>query len=230
MKARFLVAAVMVVWLGQPVWAQETIPSETPTPAIPKPESIPVKERIPDGRRFGLPRPPSKYVDGTSMDLEIDVDNPPFGPAIMNLGETSTLAQVPTVNKNDNSSGKYYWHPFESWNYCHFPTDNRHWYGWRTGNTFHWVLWWQGRLWWRDDYADRWLYFNRGYWWWQNPRKGGGFQVFLPDGHYHVCDANGALGDDLMRTGKEEVVTEPVAKPSPSPTPGGKHGGRHHRS
>lgn len=45
------------------------------------------------------------------------------------------------------------------------------------------------------------------------------FQVVLKDGHYHACDSTGVLGEDLMQTGKEEVVTEPVEKPNPTRGP-----------
>ena len=81
--------------------------------------------------------------------------------------------------------------------------------------TFHWILWKFGRFWWHDHYAQRWLYLDRDCWWWQDPKIPGQFQVVLDDGHYQSCDANGALADDLMRAGTEEVETAPVAKPSP---------------
>jgi hypothetical protein len=221
MNLRFLTLLAAMFWLGQGAFAQDAIPTETPTPALTRPMTLSVKERIPDSKHYNLPRPPSKYIDGTAMELDIDVDNPPFGPPILNLSDSTTLPQVPGVNKSDSSSGKYYWHPFEGWNYCHFKKDGLDWYGWRTGDAFHWVLWWDGRFWWHDEYAERWIYFNQGCWWWQNPRKLGNFQVFLQDGHYHVCDANGALGDDLMRTGKEEIVTEPIEKETPYGHKGG---------
>jgi hypothetical protein len=217
----------MVMLTGKVVFAQYGLPESTATPAVPKPLVLSVQEKIPDNTHFRLPKPPKKYNDGTSLKLVDDETSTPLGAPMLNLGEPAALQQVPAINNKDGQLNKYYWHPYNAWNYCHFHEGDRNWYGWRMGDTFHWVLWWSGRFWWHDPYAERWLYFNRGYWWWQSPGKPCTFQVYLLDGHYHVCDANGVLTDDLLKPGKEEDVTQPVPKPSPSPTLSGKHGGHH---
>jgi hypothetical protein len=161
------------------------------------------------------------------MDLTNDEDTAPQGIPLMDLTDRQTLQQIPVVNKTDRQSGKYFWHPFKGWNYCHYREGKRDWYGWHTGASFHWILWWSGRFWWRDNYAQRWLYFDQGFWWWQDPKVSNQFQVFLDDGHYHACDTNGVLGDNLLRAGTEEVETAPIAKPSATTMPGAKHNGHH---
>lgn len=217
MNVRILGTMALVLGLGQTVFALESAPVDTPTPTVSKPVSLFTKEKMNDSMKYSFPRPPGKYVDGSPITLVNDMDNPPKDEAILNLNDSDTLVQIPVVNKADSRSGKHYWHPFKAWNYCHYKQDDRDWYGWRTGDAFHWVLWRSGHFWWRDNYAERWVYFDHGYWWWQSSKKPYGFQVFLNDGHYHACDANGALGDDLMRTGTEEVATEPVIKSTPEP-------------
>jgi hypothetical protein len=210
------------------VFAMDFPPTETATPSVPKPLALTSQETIGDSTKYALPRPPRKYNDGTSMRLDNDEETVPQGSALLELTNPSILQSIPKVNKDDRNDGKYYWHPSATWNYCHYREGDRQWYGWRTGEAFHWLLWRAGRFWWHDKDNQRWLYFDRGYWWWRNPKIQGQFLIFLDDGHYHACDANGVLGDDLMRTGTEEVFTEPVAEPSPEATPGAKHG-RHHR-
>lgn len=226
MKKWLLAGMVAVVWGTQSVLALGLTPTDTPTPSLPKPLVFASKEKIPDKTNYSMPRSPRKYIDRSNLDLTNEENEVPQGPPIRNLGEPNAIQQVPSLNKEDRHSGRYYWHPYKEWNYCHFREGDRHWYGWRTGETFHWVLWRSGHFWWHDTYAERWLYFDRGYWWWQGP-KPHQVQVFMEDGHYHSCDSNGVLGEDLMRTGTEEIATEPVAKPSPNPTPGQKQGRRH---
>jgi hypothetical protein len=212
------------------VLASDLLPAMTPTPAVPKPLVLSGQDKIADNTHYKLPKPPKKYNDGTPLKLINDEESAPLGAVMRNLGDPAAVQQVPSINQKDSHSNKYYWHPYNAWNYCHYRDGDRNWYGWRMGETFHWVLWKEGRFWWHDPTSERWIYFDRGYWWWQDSKTPRTFQVYLDDGHYHVSDSNGVLGDDLMKTGTEEVVTEPVAKPSPSPTPGGKHGGRHRRS
>ena len=212
MKTHFWTLLALTLAWGQQVWALDPVPSDIPTSVVGKPVSISSKELIPDGRRFQLPESPSQNFDGTSLGLSMDLDLPPLGPAKMNLVDPSILAQIPVLNQSDTPFGKYNWHKFNDTNYCHLKKDGRDWYGWGEGNKFHWTLWWEGRLWWRDDYAERWLYLDQGNWWWQSSKKKNHFQVFLKDGHYHVCDLNGVLVDDLMRAGTEEEVTQPIPK------------------
>ena len=218
--------------MGSFAYALDSPPEKVETPTIAKPVTLSAKEKIEDKANYRLPRPPGKYIDGTKLALANEEKEAPQGPPMRILGQSSVIQQIPSTNKEDRASRKYYWHPYESWNYCHYREGDRHWYGWRTGETFHWVLWKAGHFWWHDAYAERWLYFDRGYWWWQNPKKVSEFQVYLEDGHFHACDANGVLGDDFLETGTEEIVTEPVEKSSPEKTPGekgkGRHGGGHH--
>ncbi len=216
MKFHLAAALILALGSGGQAFAQDATPPDmTPTPVFPKPASIPVKERIPNARHYGLPRPPSQSLDGTPVTLDNDLDNVPLDQSMADLADPSALDQLSSANKADSVPQKYYWHSFKSGNYCHVKKDGHDWYGWQKDGAFHWVLWSGGRFWWRDDYADRWIYYDQGYWWWQNP-KTASFQVFLQDGHYHVCDANGVLGDDLMRTGTEEVATQPVEKDTPT--------------
>ena len=221
---------VLFLWSVGKIFANDLIPTETSTPTMAKPIVLTAKEKIPDSIFYPLPHPPHR-VDGTAVTLTNDEESAPQGGGLRDLTDHQTLQQIPVVNKADKKSGRYYWHPFRGWIYCHYRDSHRDWYGWHTGESFHWMLWWSGRFWWRDSYAQRWLYFDQGFWWWRDPKAVNHFQIFLDDGHYHACDANGVLGDDLLRTGTEEVETAPVAKPSATTTPvakrGGHHGGHH---
>ncbi len=217
---------ILLLWGAGNVFAYDLVPTETSTPTMAKPVALPAQEKIRDSTFYPLPRPPHK-VEGKVMDLTNDEDLAPQGAALWDLTDHQTLQQIPAVNKMDKRSGRYYWHPFKGWNYCHYRDGHLDWYGWHTGGSFHWILWWSGRFWWHDSYAQRWLYFDQGFWWWQDPKGANQFQLFLDDGHYHACDANGVLGDDLLRAGTEEVETAPVAKPSATTTPGAKQGGHH---
>ena len=194
----------------------------TPGASMPKPVVMVLKDKTPDSARFNLPQPPSQYVDGADLNLANDADNVPKlnDAALRTLTEGEVLEQIPVVNKADKKSNEYYWHPFKGWNYAHIRESGRQWYGWRTGNSFHWLLWSAGYFWWYDRYAERWLYFDRGFWWWQSLKTPNQIQVFLDDGHFHVCDVNGILGEDLMQTGVEEEV--PAETPQPTSKPDGR--------
>jgi hypothetical protein len=219
----------LIVFLGTTnlVFALD-FPTPVPVPpSLPRPLTITIKDKLSDSTKYDLPKPPSKYVDGTELVLMNDEDKAPQGPALQNLNDIDALEQIPSVNKADKNSHKYYWHPFKQWVYCHYRDSDRQWYGWHTGDQFHWILWWSSRFWWYDAYAERWLYYDRGYWWWQSLKKNNQIQIFLDDGHFHVCDTNGVLGDDLMATGVEEEVTGSQS-PKSTPGPSGRHGGHHH--
>jgi hypothetical protein len=221
------VAFILALGTASIVLAQD-LPSEPPViSTLPKPVTMTLKDKLQDTAKYNLPKPPSKYVDGTALVLMNDEDQSPRGPALKDLTDIDTLEQIPIVNKANKNSNKYYWHLFKEWDYCHYRDGDRQWYGWYTGDQFHWVLWWSSRFWWYDAYAERWLYYDRGYWWWQSLTKNNQIQVFLDDGHFHVCDTDGVLGDDLMATGVEEEVTG-SASPKSTPGAGGKHGGHHH--
>ena len=213
------------------VFALEEPSREAQPVTIAKPLLLNKKEKIPDGENLKNPRPPQKNADGSHLAAENEEDLCPRGAAINNLADVSVFSDIQAINKAKHSSGKYSWHTLSAWNYCHFHEGGRDWYGWRTGETFHWVLFRNNRFWWRDPYAGRWLYFYEGYWWWQGGKDFQKIQVFLEDGHYHICDANGILGEDLWTTGVKEEVTEPVKKKTPTPSldkgrPGGHWGGR----
>jgi hypothetical protein len=185
------------------------------------------QNKVQDTSRFSRPKPPTKYIDGEVVNLTNDEESMPTGVVMLNLSDNTALEQIPEVNKADKHGNQYYWHPFKGWNYVHYRDGDRQWYGWRTGETFHWILWQDEHFWWYDTYAERWLYYDRGYWWWQNLKTPNTIQVRLDDGHYHEVDANGVLGEDLMATGTIELVTgTPV--PKTTPTAGKRHGGGHH--
>jgi len=224
---RFIISLVLWLTLGMASHlTAQGLPSLTPSPvaSLPKPMALTMKDKIQDTSRFSRPKPPSQYIDGEVLNLTIDEDSMPAGVVMLNLSDTITLEQIPEVNKADKHGNQYYWHPFKGWNYAHYRDGDRQWYGWRTGETFHWILWHEEHFWWYDTYAERWLYYDRGYWWWQNLKTPNAIQARLDDGHYHEVDANGALGEDLMATGTVEYVT---GTPSPKTTPsaGKKHGG-----
>ncbi len=187
----------------------------TPTPAdsnaLPKPLVLQTQERIGDSEGHHFPKPPKKSPDGTAWKKYND-EKAYWGPALANLVDPAFFGQIEGFNKTEKKSGEYNWHKFQAWDYCHYQDGSGNWYGWRTGALFHWVLFKYGRFWWHDTFAERWIYYDRGYWWWQSGEKKPEFQVYLADGHYHACDSEGVLGDDLMETGKAEVATKPVDK------------------
>jgi len=189
--AGWLVILVVVA----PVFGQDRLPEQEMTPTVPKPMQLSSRDRIRDSARYSLPNAPSEYADGSPMTVQGDWQSLPEGPAMADLTDPSALQQIPVIDHREKKPGKYYWHPYKGWFFCHILQNGRQWYGWRTGGTFHWVLWRSGHFWWRDEVADRWIYFDRGYWWWQNSHKPWNFQVCLPDGHYHACDAKGVLRD-----------------------------------
>jgi hypothetical protein len=220
-KRLWLMMAIGMGWAntsGAQVLPSLTVPVKA-SASVPKPLALILKDKTPDSARFKLPPPPSKYIDDTDLVLTNEVDNAPHlnNAALRTLTGPEVLVQIPVVNKADKKSNHYYWHPFKDWNYAHYRDGDRQWYGWRTGPSFHWVLWSAGHFWWYNPYAERWLYFDRGYWWWQSLTKDNQIQVFLDDGHFHACDLNGVLGDDLMQTGKEDIVPDITPQPTRKP-------------
>jgi hypothetical protein len=189
-----------------------SMPNPTNTPSVPKPSYVQSKDRVPDSDNPDSPPHPSKASDGSELSA-INDDAAPRGPALQNLGDPAFLSAVGGFNKSENNSKTYYWHSLNAWDYCHWRDGSRQWYGWKAGEKFHWVLSKGGHFYWHDTYAERWLCFDRGYWWWQGHLKSKPFfEVYLDDGHYYVCDANGVLGEDLGTTGKVDIATEPVSK------------------
>ena len=197
----------------------QAAPNATVTPdettRIPKPIVLKASDRLGDSEYHSSPKAPGKGSDGISWKVEAN-NHIPRGKAMAQMEEPAFFNQIGDWNKSEIKPRTYYWHAFNGTDYCHFRDGSgNHWYGWAEGPSFHWVLYRSGHFWWNDSYAQRFLYFNRGYWWWQGNRKDQ-FQVYLQDGHYHVCDPDGVLGDDLFTTGTEEVATQPVEK---DPTP-----------
>jgi hypothetical protein len=188
-------------------------PTFTPgeTTRIPKPIFLKEAERLGDSEFVASPNAPRKGPDGNPWEVEAD-DHTPRGAAMANLEDPVFLNQINDWDKTETKPKVYYWHSFNGTNYCHFrDRSGNPWYGWAEGPAFRWALYRSGHFWWHDDYAERSLYFDRGYWWWQGPVKDQ-YQVYLEDGHYHVCGADGVLGEDLYTTGTEEVTTQPVEK------------------
>ena len=224
MAQRLIFTLLMLLGFGSAAYALDNAPEPTQTPTVAMPITLSSQEIIQDGNRYRLPRSPAKYNDGTDLKLANEVNEAPRDAPMSILAQPTVVKEVSSSNQGDHDSGKYYWHTYETLNYCHYHESDRNWYGWRDGKTFHWVLWKSGHFWWFDSYAERWLYFEKSFWWWQGSKKPLEIQVYLEDKHYHACDANGVLGDDLFETGTEEVVGEPVAKTTPYPTPVGKLG------
>jgi hypothetical protein len=192
--------------------AEDAAPLGDQPVTIVKPPSITLKEKISDGEGYKTPRPPKRNFDEKSLDLVNDEDHSPRGEPILNLSDPAIFSQIQSIDKTEHISGKHHWHKFNAWDYCHFYEGGKNWYGWRTGETFHWVLYFNNHLWWHDPFAERWLYFYKGYWWWQGGKDLQDTQVYLEDGHYHVCAPDGVLGEDLWTNGKKDVVTEPFKK------------------
>jgi hypothetical protein len=202
----------------------EAAENPTPTPneaiQIPKPIVLKGSDRLSDSEAHSSPQAPPKGFDGTPWKAEAD-DHIPRGAAMAQMEESTFFSQIGDWNKSEIKPRTYYWHAFNGTDYCHYrDAAGNQWYGWAEGSSFRWALYHLGHFWWHDDYAQRSLYFDRGYWWWQGHRKDQ-FQVYLEDGHYHVCGSDGLLGEDLFTTGTEEVATQPVEKdPTPISTPG----------
>jgi hypothetical protein len=195
----------------------EETPVTTPSPSLTETPTVPIPILLKDSDKMGdsdihpLPPPPGKSADGTPLRMENN-GLIPRGETINHLADPAFLVQITAFNKSEDKSKVYYWHSLEGVDYCHFHGGSgSQWYGWGSGGNFLWALYHAGHFWWHDAYAGRWLYFDRGYWRWQGTKKNQ-FQVYLENGHYYACDANGNLGDDLFITGTEEDVTEPVVK------------------
>jgi hypothetical protein len=210
---------------GAEVLAPLTTAQPGPMPTLPKPLVLTAKDQIKDDQKYDLPKVPQKDIDGQPVVLMNNVDDCPMGPAMRNLISDDVLPALVKLDKSQKDHGKYQWFAAGNWNYCHYRDGDRDWYGWKTGDQVHWILFRSGFFWWRDNYAERWVYFYQGYWWWQNAKPPVTTQVFMDDKHYHVCDANGVLGDDLWTTGVVQSITTPVAKPTPNATPGHHRGG-----
>lgn len=155
-----------------------------------------------DGLNWKAPRAPKRYFDGSPITFRNDLDHCPQGQPIQNLMDPDVYADIEILNRKEKTEGGYTWHRLYAWNYCHFHGAGRNWYGWRTGDEFHWVLWKGGRYWWRDTKAKRWLSFFKGYWWWQSGVSSPVFQVLWTDGNYHACGADGTLKDFLGGSSK----------------------------
>ncbi len=178
---------------------------------VPGPIVLGDLEKMHDSENHSIPSPPGKNVDGKPLQLENSAQLP-LGEALNSLADPSFLPQIESFNKSENKSKIYYWHSLKGMDYVHFRSGTGvQWYGWSSGGDFYWTLYLGKHFWWHDVYAERWLYFDRGYWRWQGLKKNQ-FQVYLENGHYYDCSANGTLGEDLFTTGTEEDVTEPVVK------------------
>ncbi len=207
------VFALLCIGIDIPiVLGQDLAPTPTEATTVPKPLVLKSREKMRDSESHRFPKPPKTNPDGTPW-KEVNDDKAFWGPALTNLIDPTFFQGIEDFNKNEKKSGNYYWHKFQAWDYCHYRDGSgNQWYGWRTGSLFHWVLLAYGRFWWHDTFAERWLFFDKGYWWWQSGSKNSEIQVYLEDGHYHACNAEGVLGEDLMETGKQEVATKPVEK------------------
>jgi hypothetical protein len=227
MNKIILVFVLLLVFFGcgtgalvasdNPTPATNGLPVSTPVPANAEKPSVPIpvflrdSDRIPDSAAHPLPPPPGKYADGKPFSLKSSGGIPPVE-SVKNLADPAVLSQIEAINKSENKPRAYYWHSLNGVDYCHcFSASGHHWYGWVSGGDWLWALYQSSHFWWHDAYAERWLYFDRGYWRWQGPKKNQ-FQVYLEDGHYHVCDAKGVLGEDLFTLGTEEEMTQPIVK------------------
>jgi hypothetical protein len=213
-----------LMFLTVTLFAQQGPYTSPSLATVPKPLLIEHKNKIPDSKNLNFPAPPRKDADGTLLQLKNETVSPPQGAAIESLTDDSIDSELKKLDRAERSSGRYQWHSADVWSYCHHREGGSDWYGWRTGSVFHWVLYRGSLFWWRDTYAGRWLYFYKGFWWWASGKKTKEIQVYMNDGRYHACDANGVLGADLGTTGVARAVADPVAEEL---TPGNGNGGRH---
>lgn len=224
MKNILVFGTVLFLFGVVPVFSQEN-PVAQPVTITP-PLLLGLKEKIQDNENWKDPQPPRKDADGKGLSTDNDEDHCPTGSVLKDLGDPAVFSEIQKIVQTERSSGRYQWHTTQSWAYCHDREGGRDWIGWPTGDTFHWVLLQNGRFWWHDNYAERWLSFYGGTWWWQGAK--GTVQAYLEDGHYHACDANGVLGEDLWTTGVVEELNEPLKKEtSPGSKPEGKDHPRH---
>ena len=100
------------------------------------------------------PAAPTRNIDGTRLYLSNDETHPPQGEPINNLLDPDVYKDILILIDKEHASGKYLWHELITWNYCHYRTGTRNWFGWRTGDDFHWVLWKSGRFWWHDPWPN----------------------------------------------------------------------------
>jgi hypothetical protein len=198
-----------------PAQPQETFPSPGPTASFPPPLHLKASLAIPDDALFPKPAVPAKDAYGVPLETT-DSAQLPSGEVMDDLTDPSILAQILKLNHAESAKNRYQWHASRVWRYCHFRNqDGNHWYGWKTGPQFHWLLFKNGLYWWRDSQAGRWLYFHQGYWWWPDKQNKGKYQVYQKDGHYYLCDAHGVLGSDTgPRGGTISGIPVPLQTPS----------------
>jgi hypothetical protein len=194
--------AIVIVLLGfagsHPSLAHETrsFPDSGPTPSFPSPLHLKNGTALPDDTPFSKPSPPSKDANGNPLETKNTAGLPDL--EVMNdLTDPAVLDQILRVDRVESAKNRYHWHASVVWSYCHFRDQKgNHWYGWKTGPQFHWLLFKKGLYWWHDANAGRWLYFHKGYWWWPDKRNQGQCQVYENDGHYARCDLQGVLESD----------------------------------
>lgn len=85
---------------------------------------------------------------------------------VMGAGFNRTVVNF---NVTENMPGRYYWHAYNGFNYCHYYYGGYHWYGWYFGNSYFWTRYWGNHFWWYDPVYFRWCYWWDGGWWWQDP-------------------------------------------------------------
>lgn len=192
------------------IFAQPSPPNPTGPITFTLPAKL--KDRIDDHADLRYPKPPLLDQKESDQGLVNDQDHCPQDASFQTLSGLDLVKELKDLSRSDNSTCTYYWPRLGGQDYCYYRVGERHWLGWRVGPLFHWVLFWKGHLWWHDIFAERWIFFEGGHWWWQSEGDKPTFHIYLPDGHYHVCDVNGSLGDDMGATGKVETITEPRPK------------------
>jgi len=177
---------------------------EYPMPAAPRPRTQSI---IRDQRSMSLPR-----SDATGAPFRAGaLQGPPAHAGI--IRDPGFSSRIGIERGHELESGRFFWHRFGGYPYCHTFFDGVDWYGFYFGSAFFWTRYYDSYWWWYDPVYARWVFWYNDYWWWPGPDNE--LYVYM-DNNYFPYDS-----ERQVATVKRPQVMQPPTATPPSAAEGG---------
>ena len=151
---------------------------------VPRPLRLSPDQVLSASNSLQSPVPPEMETDGKPSRPSEDILAPDTD-TMDSFSNAAVFPQIERLERDENQPQKFYWHSFTIGSYCHYyDLEGNHWYGWDSGEKFHWVLQESGHFWWHDTTLNRWLYFAEENWWWPQNPDASRLQVYSQGDYY----------------------------------------------
>jgi len=198
----------LAVLLGSLSSLKAQTPIPTPLKKINPPLFLKPTDKTPS-KGLVSPEVPELGPDRSPLKVEMSIEAPPAN-IMGEFSDPEFYGSLKALKKSENDIGVVNWHLNNEvdFDYCHLRDEQgNHWFGWTSGDKFHWILMTGNHYWWHDEFAGHWLYFGKGHWWRADGKKVPGQLQVLVDGEYYLCQRDGQLLKDMGQDGNGQILS-----------------------